>query len=184
MTDTADTAADLAGDQISLPLPEPIAEPPLTPEAAPKASASRKKPATGKRPPRDTAPKVSRGPGRPSTRDVRERKLAENLTAIGLLVSVTVHPADGLAVVEHAAGIAKSFAVLADENARVARMLDGAMEGSAWFGVVAAVGGLVVTIAANHGALPGALGALAGADAGAGPDMAAMASMFAQADGG
>lgn len=110
-------------------------------------------------PKRDRKP---RGPGRPSNSEKRTQRLAEQISSIGLVLAglgavrqSEPLAADAESVMRHAEPIAEALSKLADENKTVAKYLDAGMTGSAWLGLVMAVGGLGVEIASNHGALSG-----------------------------
>lgn len=110
---------------------------------------------------KDRAP---RGPGRPSKTDRRRERterLANQLASVsvGLLL---ISPADAQAVGRHAQGIAEALAELAEQNAVVAKLLDGAATGGAWLGLLGAVVPLLLDIAGNHGLLPEGIAQLLG----------------------
>jgi hypothetical protein len=133
-----------------LPAPEGAPEPDSAPPAAE---------ATEPKPKRKRAPRNSGNPpGRKTSKALRAERVESQLIALGMSLSglgvVTGQPAvmaDGAAVAEHATNIAQSFAELAETNPRVAKFLDGAVGGSAWFGVALALGGLAQSVATNHG---------------------------------
>jgi hypothetical protein len=58
---------------------------------------------------------------------------------------------DGLLIIEHSEPIAKALDQLCAENPKVKKAIEKMLEGSAWGGVVFAVGALGFAIAENHG---------------------------------
>jgi len=172
VTLTADTAADvLAG----LPPLEPVDVAAAPDDAAPRKSRSgtsgaerRRRAAAGSSsstsssstPASDKRAPKSGTTSRPRVRPLAGR-LTDSFTLIGIGVSA-FHPADGAAVITGAPALADSLAKLADENPNMKRALEGAMQASAWGGVMVAAASIAIPIAANHGALPPQVGAMFG----------------------
>lgn len=132
--------------------PGPAAEP--TPEAPKprgrRASTGAAKKAAAKK--ADTAPK---GAGRPTKNAVLEKSLEDVFTNFGLAVAM-VNEADGVAIIEGSGPLADSLASVAATNPRVARALERSTQAAGWGGVIIALSGILLPIAANHGLVPGA----------------------------
>lgn len=161
MTDTDPT---LPGVDLP-PVPPPVEEP--TPKA-PRSKA-------------DTTPRkrtAKAAGGRPTNTEAAEKELRRQLTdaimdigmAVAMIGTSDALMADGTAIMDRAEKLADSLVVLSRKNPAVARFLSGGITGSAYLGVVAAFGGLAITIASNHGLMPDGVGAVLNpaADAGLG----------------
>lgn len=136
---------------IEAPAPEPATEPKRGP-GRPRGSSTKNRTA----PPADKAP---RGPGRPSKNEQLRRQLGEAIAMLGL-AAMPFAPADGSVIIRHAPQLADSLGHLADTDPRVARLLSGGLQNSAWLGVVFAFGGLTLELLALHNVLPPAVAAL------------------------
>lgn len=119
-------------------------------EAARKAAAAAKKAPAAKKVAADKAP---RGPGRPSNLDKLEASLTDLFSTVGVFVGMA-DPFDGQVIVAGAPNLAGALTAVAKENPKVAKSLARITETSAWGGVVFAVAGIAVPIAAHHGLLP------------------------------
>lgn len=102
----------------------------------------------------DKKPASKKPAGRPRA---LENQLAEFFSTIGLTVSM-VNADDGMVIVQNAEPLAKAWADLAAEDARVRKAIDRVMTGSAWGGVIFATGTVAMGIANNHGMLDGLTG--------------------------
>lgn len=140
--------ADLEPSSVVADLAPPQAKP--EPAKAPTKKAGRRRVAAPKV---DKAP--SKGPGRPP-RNGLEKRLAEQFTTIGLVVSA-INVADGAVIIEHGENVARALDKLAAENPKVQAALDKWLTAGAWSGVATAVAPIVLGIAGNHGVLPGIL---------------------------
>jgi len=116
----------------------------------PRKAAARKAPAKKAA---DKSPKM----GRPSNDDKLRESIEAQLMALGIgLAGLGVamqNPAlglDGGSVMDHAEPIAQSLVEVAKQNKKVREYLEKGIEGTAWVGVVIAVGGLAKSIAENH----------------------------------
>lgn len=91
----------------------------------------------------DTAPRreetAARGPGRPSNAQKLEKSLTDQFGAIALMVMM-LDPRVGSILLEDATQHAAALAKLAEQNPKVRKMLEGGLNGSAWFGVIVAFG--------------------------------------------
>lgn len=171
--DLDDTAAGIApstpppADEVAAepgPMPEPGSAASPKPDKAPatrKRTSSRKR-TTPKRTAAGSTPKGGRPPKVVADRVALERQLVEAFGAIGLGLTMVgansgnpAFVADGAAVLERSEQLAGALGALAEQNPTVMRVLSVATTGGAWFGVVAAFGGLGIAIAQNHGAIPG-----------------------------
>ncbi len=130
----------------------------LAPDAAPIAPKPRRV-----RPPRDRAPRPpaadKRGPGRPSVAAKREQQITAMVGGVGMMM-YAVNPADGTAILNGTPGLAAALAKVAEQNSRIAKVIDAVNEGGAWLEVTVAAAAIVLPILANHGALPAGAAAL------------------------
>ena len=122
------------------------------PGTAPKRGRGRPR-GSGKSAP--TAPGADRPPktravGRPTVAAKLEVALGAELAAVAKVVGV-VSPVDGVTILSHAPDVAEAFARLAEQNPRVKKLLTAGTTGSAWLGVVVAVGAMGLELAGNHG---------------------------------
>lgn len=132
---------------------------------------------------KSTAAKGGRPTKNEATDRERHRKLEDMFTELGAAVMMfgtsPAVEADGEAIIQRADRLSTALVRLANENAAVARFIDGGVSGSAWLGVAMAFGGLGMAIAQNHGVAPGGLTLVPGG--GGGGDVidmqAAMAAM-------
>lgn len=142
----------------TLPEMPPIEAPADTPPAAPKRRGRPPKNAADKAP-RATTPRARKG-----TTPNLEKRLASSLTTLGTL-GCLINAADGMAVVQGVPALAAALAKLADENPAVRANLERMLTAGAWSGVIAAIVPILLTIMANHGAIPPAMAAMFGATA-------------------
>lgn len=166
---------------------------------APPAPAKRKR-APGKTrarktpsPANDAAPTSPRPPRGVSL----ERRLEEFITAGGAMLLI-VNARDGQAVIAGAPSQARALGALAKENPAVKRALEKLLTVSVYGQLLAAFAPTVLTIAANHGAVPPIVASLAGAalaptpappagadaPAGEGLDLASLGALAASLVGG
>jgi hypothetical protein len=138
MTDTTELPADIA------PVPYSDIDAPA-PDVKPRRTRNRK-PADPLATPRQRKPRTST---KPATIDLRV-KLAELLTLGGMMAGLA-NPIDGLIITNNADQLASALAKLAEENEQVRKVLTSLVTGSAWGGVLLAVGSIALPIAANHG---------------------------------
>lgn len=109
----------------------------------------------------DTAPKgvkiaaPSRTDRKPKTSRKKSLKkpLADLFTNIGTGVMI-LNKTDGMAIVEGADALADALNRVAQDNDAVYRNLERMVTGSAWGGVIMAVGAIALPIAINHNLLP------------------------------
>lgn len=137
-------------DQAGTVLPnEPAAAPPAPkPRRAHRATTGAAKKAAAKKD--DSKPKA----GRPTVNAQLRDSLDEMITSIGLGVSLA-NEADGVAIIEGGPKLADALAALAASNPRIAKALTRTTGAAGWGGVVIALSGILVPIAANHGLVPG-----------------------------
>lgn len=173
MTDTApgQIAGAVPADLVPPPPPAPEAPAPdvkpkrPTTRAGRQAAAAARKAAGTAKP--DKAPKSSAP--KPRKADL-ETRLTGTLTSLGLAVSASGAMSgkdavqdDGVAIISHAPSIAEALAKVAKNDPRVAAALERMLTAGVWSGLIAATLPLVVTIGANHGAIPESVaGLLAG----------------------
>lgn len=189
MTDTAPGFLDVPPD-LAPPAPaEPTADlPPLPPppDAKPKRPTTRAgrraaaaaKAAQGKT---DKAPKAAKPTPRKASLETR---LTGSLVSLGTMVTAAgamTMPAlqlDGVALIQHAPAIAQALDKVAQNDPRVKEALERMLTAGTWSGLIAALLPLVLTIAANHGAIPPAIAGMLGVtppEAGQAPDLSAFA---------
>lgn len=100
------------------------------------------------RTPRESAPSTPR-----QSRASLSPRLQSLLGTIGMAVFV-VNQADGMAIMQGAVGLADALDALARENPQVRKVLEAALQTSAWSGVIVASASIVVPILSNHDLLP------------------------------
>lgn len=172
---TADTAPgmlDVPPDLTPPPPAEPTADlppvppPPDTKPKRPTTRAGRRaaaaaKAAQGKT---DKAPKSKPAPRKASL----ETRLTGSLVSLGTMVTAAgamTSPAlqlDGVAVIQHAPDIAAALDKVAQNDPRVKEALERMLTAGTWSGLIAAMLPLVLTIAANHGAIPESIAGMLG----------------------
>lgn len=161
-------AAAAAGADLPPPPVKPDEKPkrPTTRAAREAAAAARRAENAGKPKPDKSKPKTSA-----PRKAALETRLAGSLTQVGLMLSVAgaasgsqALGADGVAVCQHAPGIAKALDAVAKDDPRVAAALESALTVGTWGQLVAALLPLLITVAANHGAIPAGLAAMLGAE--------------------
>ena len=123
----------------------------------PGTKAGDKKPGSGKtaekpepKPKPQTKPRSSGGTG---GRPTIESRLEFFFSGIAMGVTV-INEYDGKVISSNATPLANAWGQLYRENSKVKAIIDKMLEGGAWGQVVIATMGVVVPIAANHGALP------------------------------
>jgi hypothetical protein len=89
--------------------------------------------------PKPPAAEAGRGPGRPRAIDKLGDQLSAQFVALAAIVMM-VNPTVGLILMEDAPAHGAALAKLADSNARVRKLLEGGVTGSAWLGVAVAFG--------------------------------------------
>lgn len=151
--------------------PMPATPPPVA-DTPPKVDKSKGKvhKSTGRppgRPRKDAAP-ASTEPtrGRPSKSAQRERQYTRSLAKVGAVLYL-VNPADGTAFLEGVPNVAKALAAVAEQNPRVAKVLDAGASAGVWIELASAIGAIGVPVLCNHGVLPPYMGALLAGDASA-----------------
>ena len=155
------------------PTPDPVAAEPVTPPAkkAPAKKAPAKK-APARRQLRQDMREVAaeaappKGAGRPGNKAQLVEKLTAQLVSlsvafggIGIVTGNPAWSADGVSVSRNAHDIAEALADVAETNPAVRKALESTVTGSAWFGLIVALGTLAGEMAANHnviGATPAA----------------------------
>lgn len=176
-TTTTDGApVDLDADPTLPGMPEPTApEPPA--DTKPKRT---RRPRVTK--PKDPTPAASSSTprpkaGRPSKSAQLEKQLTELIGAsFGIAAAVTAGPAGPMApgtlsadfgiVAGQASPLAAALVKVSETNPQVRRLLETTVSTGAYGELITVVvGGIAIPIMANHGALPGMFGALAGAPA-------------------
>ena len=110
------------------------------------------------------APPPRRGPGRPSTKP-KPKDYRAGVEGIGQLAAgalLFVNHADAAAVMVHTPPIAQALHDLAQEDPRVAALLDKLLQVGPYGALLAAVAPLVLQVLCNHGKVPtGLLGTVA-----------------------
>lgn len=177
MTDTAPgsrLSPDLPAAMAEPPIEPPAPTPPPAPDAKPKrpttraarAAASAARQAQGKT---DKAPK-GKTPATPR-KSTLETRLTGSLVTLGTAITVAgsmTNPAvqaDGVAVISHAPAIAAALDKVAANDPKVKAALERMLTAGVWSGLIAACVPLVLTIGANHGAIPASIVGLLGAAA-------------------
>lgn len=95
-----------------------------------------------------------------------ETRLTGSLTTVGTMVAAAgamTSPAvqlDGVAIITHAPDIAAALDKVAKDDPRVAQALERMLTAGVWSGLIAAMLPLVLTVAANHGAIPANIAAM------------------------
>lgn len=129
---------------------DPLLPPPPAPDAEPRAPRS----TTAKRPAKRAQPAgAARGPGRPTKEEELEKAIHGAVATIGIGVGI-VSKFDGLVLMEHSADLADALAALAMSNPKIRKAIEAAVSGAQWSSVLAAVGAIVLPIAAAHGLAP------------------------------
>lgn len=142
--------------------PKPDTKPKRPTTRAGRRAASAARAASGKD---DKAPKASKPTPRKAALDTR---LTATLVSLGTMVAAAgsiTSPAvqlDGVAIITHAPDIAAALDKVAKNDPRVSAALESMLTAGVWSGLVAAMLPLVLTIAANHGALPANVAAMVG----------------------
>jgi len=151
--------------------PLPADTPPVA-DTPPKVDKSRGKvhKPTGRppgRPRKDAAPAAEpKAAGRPSKAAQRERQYTRSLAKVGALWYL-VNAADGTAFLEGVPNVAKALAAVAEQNPRVAKVLDAGASAGVWIELASAIGAIGVPVLCNHGVLPPYMAALLNGDASA-----------------
>jgi hypothetical protein len=97
-------------------------------------------------------PRIGR-PTKASTRAALERRLAEQIGAVGITVSV-FDPVCGQSILLGGEQLAKALAKLADENPNVRRILTTSLSGSTYLELVIAVATIVLPMMYHHDMIP------------------------------
>lgn len=144
----------------------------------------------GTEPPRDTAPKQSPAqgkPGRPAGYSPKGAELTKirtglvmTFTMLGMGISMA-DTYDGTVIATNAERLADAWTQVAEQNARVRKVLLTMLEGSAWGNAIMITAVVAIPISVHHGALPESMNDMArtiGADV---PDDAAQPTRAAGA---
>ena len=116
------------------------------------------------RPRKDAAP-ASDTPrtGRPSKAATRERQYTRSLAKVGGVIFL-VNRADGEAFLQGVPDVAKALAAVAEQNPRIAKVLDAGASAGVWLELASALGAIGVPVLCNHGVLPVYMAALLAGD--------------------
>lgn len=88
--------------------------------------------------------------------DKLEKKLLETLGTIAMVMSM-FNAQDGFILAENAESLAFTWAALAEENPKVARVLEAMLETNAWGAAIIATASCAIPILDNHGYIPNSL---------------------------
>jgi hypothetical protein len=119
------------------------------------------RPVGARKPRADTTPNqgVPKAKGRPTKHNQRHEKLLSLLSTVGAGVAF-FEQIDGQIILANAEAVAEATATLADENAQVAKAIDGLSTGGAWGAFIIALCGMIIPMLVHHNLVPAFLGTM------------------------